>query len=140
MAATEKVKAFLAERRNVVVAGIRRNGEPHLSPNWFFFDGDKFYVSTTRNRVKYGVFTGNPRAVLLIDDSTGFRYVRVPVTVEIREDLPAELPRFRAIREKMGVAVPADSEFLAWLESEGRVLLAMTPDGPPDTWTIHGLD
>ena len=23
---------------------------------------------------------------------------------------------------------------------EGRVLLAMTPDGPPDTWTIHGLD
>lgn len=140
MAATEKVKAFLAERRNIVIAGIRRNGEPHVSPNWFYFDGEKFYVSTTRSRVKYQVFRNNPRAVLLIDDSTGFRYVRVPVTVDIREDLPAELPRFRAIREKMGVSVPSDEEFLASLRSEGRVLLAMTPDGPQDTWTIHGLD
>ena len=140
MAATEKVKAFLAEPRNIVIAGIRRNGEPHLSPNWFYFDGERFYVSTTRDRVKYRVFTGNPRAVLLIDDSTGFRYVRLPVTVEVRDDLRAELPRFRAIREKMGVVVPSDSEFLASLRSEGRVLLAMTPDGPLDTWTINGLD
>jgi uncharacterized pyridoxamine 5'-phosphate oxidase family protein len=140
MAATEKLSAFLGEPRNTVVAGIRRNGEPHLSPNWFYFDGEKFYVSTTRGRVKYTIFRNNPRGVVIIDDSTGFRYVRASVTVEVRENLPAELPRFRAIREKMGVAVPSDSEFLAWLESEGRVLLAMTPDGPPDTWTIRGLD
>jgi hypothetical protein len=66
--------------------------------------------------------------------------VRVPVTIQVREDLPAELPRFRAIREKMGVAVPSDEEFFSWLRSEGRVLLALTPDGPLDTWTIHGLD
>jgi uncharacterized pyridoxamine 5'-phosphate oxidase family protein len=140
MAAPEKVSAFLAEPRNIVVVGIRRNGEPHLSPNWFSFDGDRFYVSTTRGRAKYTIFRNNPRGAVLIDDSTGFRYVRVPVSVEVREDLHAELPRFRAIREKMGVAVPSDSEFLAWLQSEGRVLLAMTPDGPPDTWMIHGLD
>ena len=140
MAAPEKVKAFLAEPRNIVIAGLRQNGEPHLSPNWFYFDGEKFYVSTTRGRAKYAIFRNNPRGVVLIDDSTGFRYVRVPVTVQIREDLAAELPRFRAIREKMGVAVPSDEEFLSWLRSEGRVLLAMTPDGPPDTWTIHGLD
>jgi uncharacterized pyridoxamine 5'-phosphate oxidase family protein len=140
MAAPEKVKAFLAEQRNMVVAGIRRNGEPHLSPNWYHFDGEKFYVSTTRDRAKYTIFRNNPRGVVLIDDSTGFRYIGLPVAVAVREDLAAQLPRFRAIREKMGVAVPSDSEFLAWLESEGRVLLAMTPDGPPDTWTIHGLD
>ncbi len=140
MADTVKVQAFLAERRNVVVAGVRRNGEPHLSPNWFYFDGEKFYVSTTRDRVKFTIFRANPRGVVLIDDSTGYRYVRAAVTVEIREDLPGELPRFRAIRQKMGVAVPADEDFLASLRSEGRVLLAMTPDGPPDTWTSRGLD
>jgi PPOX class probable F420-dependent enzyme len=140
MAATEKVRAFLDEPRNIVIAGVRRNGEPHLSPNWFYFDGERFYVSTTRSRVKFRIFRRDPRAVLLVDDSTGARYVRVPVTVEVREDLPAELARFRAIREKMRVTVPSDAEFLAWLESEGRVLLAMTPDGPPDTWAIHGLD
>jgi PPOX class probable F420-dependent enzyme len=140
MADTVKVQAFLAERRNAVVAGVRRNGEPHLSPNWFYFDGEKFYVSTTRDRAKFTIFRANPRGVVLVDDSTGYRYVRVAVTVEIREHLPAELPTFRAIRQKMGVAVPSDEEFLAAQQSEGRVLLAMTPDGPPDTWTIRGLD
>jgi PPOX class probable F420-dependent enzyme len=138
--ATGKIEAFLAEPRNVVVAGTRRDGRPHLSPNWFYWDGQRFYVSTTRSRVKYAIFRRDPRAQLLVDDSAGFRAVLVPATVEIREDLAAELPRFRAIREKYGMAVPDDQEHLRALAEEGRVLLAITPDGSPSTWTCWGLD
>ena len=140
MASIEKVEAFLAEPRNVVVAGIRRDGRPHLSPNWFTWDGQRFYVSTTRGRVKFAIFSRDPRAQLLIDDSTGFRAVLIPATVEIREDLGAELPCFRAIREKHGMPVPDDDEHLRALAEEGRVLLAFTPDGPPSSWTSWGLD
>jgi PPOX class probable F420-dependent enzyme len=140
MASTEKVDAFLAEPRNVVVAGIRRDGRPHLSPNWFCWDGQRFYVSTTRDRVKYAIFRRDPRAQLLIDDPSGFRAVLVPATAEVREDLAAELPRFRAIREKHGLAVPEDAEHLRALAAEGRVLLAFTPDGPASSWTSWGLD
>jgi len=64
----------------------------------------------------------------------------VPATVEIREDTAGELPRFRAIREKHGVAVPDDDEHLRALTAEGRVLLAITPDGPLSSWTCWGLD
>ena len=78
MASIEKIEAFLAERRNVVVAGIGRDGRPHLSPNWFFWDGQRFYVSTTRGRAKYAIFRRDPRAQLLVDDPTGFRAVQVP--------------------------------------------------------------
>lgn len=140
MASIEKLHAFLAEPRNVVVAGIRRDGRPHLSPNWFHWDGAKFYVSTTRDRVKYAIFRRDPRAQLLIDDAAGFRAVLVPGTVEIREDLAAELPRFRAIREKHGLAVPSEAEQLSSLEREGRVLLVITPDAPPSQWSAWGLD
>jgi PPOX class probable F420-dependent enzyme len=140
MASTEKIEAFLAEPRNVVVAGIRRDGSPHLSPNWFYWDGHRFYVSTTRNRVKYAIFRHDPRAQLLIDDATGFRAVIVPATAEVREDLAAELPRFRAIRDKHGRPVTGDDELLQGLSAEGRVLLAFTPDGPPSSWTSWGLD
>ncbi len=140
MAQAEKIEAFLAEPRNVMVAGIRRDGRPHLSPNWFYWDGQRFYVSTTRDRVKYAIFRREPRAQLAIDDSTGFRTVLVPATVEVREDIAAELPRFRAIREKHGRAVPDDAELLRALTAEGRILLAFTPDGPPSTWTCWGLD
>ena len=97
------------------------------------------YVSTTRGRVKYAIFR-DPRAQLLIDDATGFRAVLVPATVEIREDIAAELPRFRAIRDKHGMAVPDDEEHLRALAAEGRVLLAITPDKPPLAWTCWGLD
>jgi hypothetical protein len=43
------------------------------------------------------------------------------------------------IREKHGRAVPADDQLEAELAAEGRVLLAITPDGPRETWAIHGL-
>jgi hypothetical protein len=66
--------------------------------------------------------------------------VLVLATVQIREDIAAELPRFRAIREKYGVAVPGDDEHLRALKAEGRVLLAITPDRPLSSWTCWGLD
>jgi PPOX class probable F420-dependent enzyme len=140
MASTDKIEAFLAEPRNLIVAGIRRDGRPHLSPNWFYWDGQRFYVSTTRDRVKYAIFRRDPRAQLLIDDPVGFRAVLLPATAQIREDIAAELPGFRAIREKYGMAIPDDAEHLRALAAEVRVLLAFTPDRPPSSWTSWGLD
>jgi PPOX class probable F420-dependent enzyme len=82
-----ELAAFLAEPFNVQVAGIRKDGRPHLSPNWFYWDGEKFYVSTTRTRAKYKVFRRDSRVELVIDDPAGHRYVGLPGTVEILEDL-----------------------------------------------------
>ena len=140
MASKDKVEAFLAARRNVVVAGVRKNGRPQLTPNWFTWDGERFYISTTRQRAKFKIFTRDPRIELLIDDPTGSRCALVSGTAEIREDLPAELDRFRAIREKHNVPVPDDDELLRSLEKDQRVLLAITPDGPIESWTAWGLD
>src|SRR6202022_3180559 len=100
MASTDKIEAFLAEPRNVIVAGIRRGGRPHVSPNWFSWDGERFYVSTTRPRGKYKIFTPHPRVELIVDAATGHRYAALSGTVEIREDVEPNLHLFRAIREK----------------------------------------
>jgi PPOX class probable F420-dependent enzyme len=139
MTSAEQVESFLAEPRTVVLGGVRKDGRAHLSPNWFYWDGVRFYVSTMRDRVKYAIFRRDPRVQLLVDDSTGHRAVFVGGTVEIREDLKAELPRFRAIREKHGIVDPPDEEFLATLAAEDRVLLAITPHGPPESWTSIDL-
>ena len=63
----------------------------------------------------------------------------IPATVEIREDTAAELSRYRAIREKYGMDELGDQEHLESLIADGRVLLAITPDGPPSTWTCLGV-
>jgi len=135
----DSLSAFLAQSRNLILAGTRADGRPHLTPNWFCWDGKRFYVSTTRNRVKYALFRRDHRAQLLIDDPAGPRAVLLPATVEIREDAAAKLPCFRAIREKYGMNVLSDSEHLESLIADGRVLLAITPDGPPSTWTSWGF-
>jgi PPOX class probable F420-dependent enzyme len=140
MPSNDKLAAFLAEPRNVIVAGIRKDGRPHLTPNWFQWDGELFYVSTTRTRAKYAIFRRDPRASLAVDDPVRFRCVLVPGQVEIRENVADELGHFRAIREKHGVPVPSDEEQLTALLAEQRVLLAIRPDGPVSTWTAWGLD
>jgi PPOX class probable F420-dependent enzyme len=139
MSSTAALKAFLAEPRNVIVAGIRKDGRPHLSPNWFHWDGEHFYVSTTRKRAKYHIFRRDPRAELVVDDPVGFRYVALPAAVEIREDIPASLPVFRAIREKHGREIPADDVLAAELIAEDRVLLVFTPSAPQSAWIVRNI-
>jgi hypothetical protein len=38
------------------------------------------------------------------------------------------------------MSIPSDEDHLRSLAEDGRVLLAITPDGPPSTWTAWGLD
>jgi PPOX class probable F420-dependent enzyme len=135
----EALAAFLAEPYNVIVAGIRKDGRPHLSPNWFYWDGAHFYVSTTRKRAKYKIFSRDPRAELVVDDPAGNRYVEIPTTVEIREDIPANVSLFRAIRVKHGRATPADDQLVADLTADDRVLLVFTPSAPQSAWTARNI-
>jgi PPOX class probable F420-dependent enzyme len=127
---------FLAEPRNVVVAGVRQDGRPHLSPNWFYWDGERFFISTTRDRVKYKIFRRDPRVELIVDDATGHRYARVSGTVEILESVRDNLPMNRAIREKHGMAVGTDDELAAGLVADNRILLAVTPA----QWRLLGVE
>ena len=140
MTSRTALEAFLAEPRNVIVAGIRKDGRPHVSPNWFFWDGERFYVSTTRPRVKYKIFSRDPRVELVVDDATGHRYVALSGTVEILEDVKPNLRLFRAIREKHGREIPPDARLAADLIADDRVLLAITPTAPQSDWIAVGLD
>jgi PPOX class probable F420-dependent enzyme len=140
MSSSAAIEAFLAEPRNVIVAGIRKDGRPHLSPNWFLWDGAHFYVSTTRKRAKYHIFRRDPRAELVVDDATGHRYVQIPTTVDIREDVSANVALFRGIGEKHGRETPADDKLAAQLIADDRVLLVFTPSVPQSAWTTIGLD
>ena len=139
MSSSTALEAFLAEPRNVIVGGIRKDGRPHLSPNWFFWDGEHFYVSTTRDRAKYRIFRRDPRAELVVDDPAGMRYVEIPASVVIREDVPANVSLFRAIREKHGRATPPDDELAAQLIADNRVLLVFTPSAPQSAWTSMNI-
>ena len=106
------------------------------------WDGERLFISTTRVRVKYKIFSRDPRVELelIVDDSTGHRYVRVSGTVEILQDIPNNLPMDRAIREKHGMAVGTDEELAASLIADNRILLAVTPTRLVSEWSVLGVE
>ena len=130
----EQIEAFLAEPRNIMVGAIRRDGRPQITPNWFYWDGQRFYVSTTRSRQKYKNFRRDPRVQLVLDEPQGFKTVILDGTVEIWEDLDRGLPYFQKIGAKHG-STRGDAELRERLEREGRVLLVITPEQPLEAWT-----
>ncbi len=133
------IEAFLAEPRNIMVGAIRRDGRPQITPNWFYWDGARFYISTTKSRQKYRNMRRDPRVQLVLDDSMAFRSMLIDGQVEVWEDLDRGLPYFKKIREKHGRPATDDAVIKAGLEREGRVLLVITPEQPPDSWTSWGL-
>jgi len=131
----EQLDTFLAEPRNAMVAGVRRDGRPQVTPNFFYWDGERFYVSTTKTRLKYRIFRRDPRVQLVIDESPGFRTVMIDGAVEIWEDIERGLPYFMTLREKYRGARPDEAALREELVRDQRVLLVITPDKPPEAWT-----
>lgn len=131
--------AFLAEPRNVIVAGVRKDGRPSMTPNWFLWDEGKFFISTTKTRAKYRLFSNDPRVQLVIDDSTGFRYVVVSGLVLIADELESGLPYFRALRAKHGRPSQSEEALRDEMMRDQRVLLVVTPDRPQAEWVSMGF-
>lgn len=139
MEAEGSLNEFMAEARNVIVAGIRADGRPHMTPNWFLWDGDRFYISTTKGRAKFRIFGSDPRVQLLIDDSTDFRYVVVDGMVEISDDIEDGFGYFKALRNKHGHFNQTDDELRDEMVRDERVLLIVTPDKPQSEWHQKGF-
>lgn len=131
--------AWLAEPRNCLVIGVRADGRPHGTPNWFLWRDGRFHVSTTRGRLKYRMFSANPKAQIVVDEPLGFRYVMVDTTVEIIEDREQSLPFFRDLRAKHGNGGATDDDLRAEMDRDGRVTLVFTPAKPQSEWHARGF-
>ena len=130
---------FLAEPRNAAVAGIRADGRLHMTPNWFLWEDGRFFISTTKDRVKYRMFLRNPRTQLLIDDVMDFRYVLVDGSVEVSDDVDSGLHYFRELRHKHGRTEQNDEQLRDEMVRDERVLLIITPDKPQYAWPSRGF-
>ena len=64
---TESQATFLRERPHAIVATIMADGRPQLTPNWFYWDGERFWVSTLDWTVKVKNAKRDPRITLCID-------------------------------------------------------------------------
>lgn len=117
-----EVTEFLRVRRNAVLATIRRDGVPQLSPVWFLWTGELFILSAGRQTAKAANLHRDPRVSLcIVDDEPGARYLfasgtAVPVPEEARRDYAfASMAKYK---------VPEESEaYWEYLEANEPQLL-----------------
>ncbi len=118
---------LLATTPNAIVATIQPDGLPQLTPNWFLWTGESFWISTAERAVKTRNLRRDRRIVLCIDDVDSGDYVQVTGIASLREGDDAREPTLELCRKYM----PAAQVLPHWesLVADGpRVIIDVHPE------------
>ena len=63
----EEIDDFLSGRWVVRLATLARDGYPHVTPLWYYWDGQCLYLALTRNRLAFKHLNRDPRCSAAID-------------------------------------------------------------------------
>ncbi|MDZ4277524.1 MAG: PPOX class F420-dependent oxidoreductase [Dehalococcoidia bacterium] len=125
MPPTAEQETIIRAEKLAIMATLRRDGGPQLTPiNYAYKDG-RILISTTRDRAKYHNVRRNGQVALCIVRPEGRPYVtvlgRAQVEEEDIEDGTAEI--FRRISDR-----PLPDNFGDVLRQQGRILIVVTPE------------
>jgi len=126
---SEQINAFLSNPslRDAILAVNRPKGGPQLTPVWFIWDGEGFWLSIRNHSAKYRYMQRDHDISVLVDEPASARYVLVYGRAEfIGENLRAH-PVLRSMLEKYNVSNEEMEEGLDELSSPERVLVRLRP-------------
>ena len=124
------VNDFLAGIKMAVMATINYDGSPHLSPNWYYYNGERLFFVTTKERKKFFNLKRDQRmSVCVYEPPLASDYVVVQGTATIDDLVPtSELwGTARLVIERYVNAAEVDAYVERW-KTEPRILVAITPE------------
>ncbi len=95
----DEVAAMIERGRNLHVASIGRDGQPHLVPMWFVVDGGLITFTTYAKSQKVRNLQRDPRITVLLEEGTAYNEVRgvaIEGDAEVITDDPAHTARILA--------------------------------------------
>ena len=122
----QEITAYLDAPYIAVVATISRNGAPHLTPNWYRYDGKVLSLITRTDRLKYlNVQRDRRISVCIYDPPVASSYVVISGTAtchdqDIWDEARRIIARYRAAGEV--------DDYVARWQTEPRVLITVTPE------------
>ena len=124
----EQAHAFLrAGTRTAKLATASRDGQPHVVPVWFVFDGEDLVFTTHETSVKGRTLRREPRVSLCVDDETPpYACVTVQGVAAIDTDLAA-LRRWATAIGRRYMGADRAEEFGARNGVPGELLVRVTP-------------
>jgi PPOX class probable F420-dependent enzyme len=122
----QEIMAYLAAPHIAVVATVSRNGTPHLTPNWYRYNGKVLTLITRTDRLKYlNLQRDNRISVCIYDPPVASNYVVISGTAtcsdqDIWDGARRIIERYRSPNEV--------DDYLARWQTEPRVLVTVTPE------------
>jgi PPOX class probable F420-dependent enzyme len=122
----QEITAYLAAPYIAMVATVHRNGAPHLTPNWYRYDGQVLTLITRTDRLKYRHLQRDPRiSVCIYDPPVASNYVVISGTAtcndqDIWDEARRIIERYRSPNEV--------DDYLARWQREPRVLVTVRPE------------
>ena len=125
MPPTSEQEKILREEKLAILATLRGDGSPQLSPINYAYQDGRILISITRDRAKYHNVRRNPQVTLCILRPEGRPYVTVFGHAEIKEaDIAAGTAEiFKRISDRQ---LPENFEEV--LRQQRRVLVIVTPE------------
>ena len=124
------VTDFLAGIKMAVMATINNDGSPHLSPNWYYYDGEQLFFVTTKDRKKFYNLKRDPRiSVCVYEPPLASDYVVVQGPAIIDDLTPtSELwETTRLVVERYVNSAEVETYIERW-KTEPRILVTITPE------------
>jgi len=126
MAPTPEQEQIIREEKLAILATLRRDGSPQLTPINYVYQDGRFLMSTPRDRAKYHNVRRNAHVSLCILRSEGRPYVSVFGQARIEEQDIVE--GTGAIFKRIMDNRPLPENFAELLAQQRRVLIIVTPE------------
>ena len=123
---TESAQDFLRNKRNLVLATVRRDGTLQLSPLWFVWKDGEFVISTITSTAKWHNLKRNPKCGVSVDDQETGRYVSASGTAVLEEGDVREPTREIVAKYRDAAEVDTRMEFI--FREGNRVIIRLRPD------------
>src|SRR5579884_2089142 len=129
---SDKVRAFLQERRFAVLGTLNEDGSPQLTTMWYLLEGDTIMMNTKVGRVKERNMRRDPRISVCIPDD--YSYVTISGTVELIDDPEISQQDIYRLAVPYAREEPAKRQMEEQFSKETRVTLHLKCEHVIEHW------
>ena len=122
----QEIDQFLSGIKMAVMATINKDGSPHLSPNWYHYDGERLSFVTTKERLKFFNLRRDARiSVCVYEPPFASNYVVIQGRATIAD---GDIWEYARLVIKRYVEHDQVENYLERWKTQPRILVQVTPD------------
>tara|TARA_B100001013_G_C24618395_1_gene446147 strand:- start:1761 stop:2156 length:396 start_codon:yes stop_codon:yes gene_type:complete len=122
----QEIDQFLSGIKMAVMATINKDGSPHLSPNWYHYDGERLSFVTTKERLKFFNLRRDARiSVCVYEPPFASNYVVIQGRATIAD---GDIWEYARLVIKRYVEQDQVENYLERWKTQPRILVQVTPD------------